>query len=536
MKHLKTIIRTSLLTIMIFLVSGCDDFFDINKDPNNPTSAPNSQLLTVAELTMSSMLGFSASGLSSANSILVHQTVQRGSFDQYVVAPDDFNIVLAWGSIYTQSLNNLEIIINQSAEKEAYRYTGIAKILKAYIYSVMVDMWGDVPFSEATKGAAFYTPKFDDDAAIYPQLITLIDEGIAHLAQPTSQTVGNDDIIYKGNAVKWRRFANSLKLKLYNQTRLVQDVADEVNALIAANDFITLADDFEFPYGTSTAPDNRNPGFVNEYTPATRGASYISPYFYEIMTNQSTLNPVLSGVADPRVPYYWYKQITNPAAAQNPTEYTTPDGFLTIHFASTGNNQGFQQDRSQTLLGLYPVGGKFDNNLGGVANLTSGPGNVALRLYPYFSHLYTQAELMLTVPGVTGDARATFNSAMLASFAKVNAIAAAAGAPLISTAARDSYINAVLAKYDAASATGKLELIITEKWIASFGFAIDSYTDYRRTGFPIMYDPNTDDLEYTNTGRDYPVSLIYDAAQLALNPNAPAQKNITTDRVFWDPN
>ena len=116
----------------------------------------------------------------------------------------------------------------------------------------------------------------------------------------------------------------------------------------------------------------------------------------------------------------------------------------------------------------------------------------------------------------------------------MNAIANDTGAPLISTATINTYVTAVLAKYDAANTTGKLELILTEKWIASFGFSIDAYTDYRRTGFPIMYDPNTDDLTYTGTSREYPVSMAYNSQSITLNQNAPDQKNVTTDRVFWD--
>ena len=202
-------------------------------------------------------------------------------------------------------------------------------------------------------------------------------------------------------------------------------------------------------------------------------------------------------------------------------------------------DQGWQQDRSQTVLGLYPIGGRYDDEKGGVVGTTgavTGPGNVAQRLVPYFSMLYTRAELALTETGVTGDARELFVAAMEASFAKVNAIAQQASAPLIKKADKDAYIADVLVKYDAADDTGKLELILTEKWIASFGFAIDSYTDYRRTGFPIMYDPNTDNIDYTITSRGYPVSLAYNANALNLNQNAPAQKTVTTDRVFWDPN
>src|SRR5690606_10808015 len=156
-------------------------------------------------------------------------------------------------------------------------------------------------------------------------------------------------------------------------------------------------------------------------------------------------NDVLSGIEDPRVPYYWFKQITSPAEAQNPIEYGTGDGFLSIWFSSTGVNQGWQQDRSQTVLGLYPIGGRFDDEEGGEVNLQgalSGPGNVAQRLLTYFATLYIQAELALTVPGVNGDARALFREAMVQSFEKVNVIADASDAPVIPAGQITAYINA----------------------------------------------------------------------------------------------
>jgi hypothetical protein len=151
--------------------------------------------------------------------------------------------------------------------------------------------------------------------------------------------------------------------------------------------------------------------------------------------------------------------------------------------------------------------------------------------------LYIQAELALEEPGVPGDPAELFEAAMRASFDKVNEIAEAADVPLIEDADIDAYVGDVMDRYDAASQAGKLELIMTEKWIASFGFAIDAYTDYRRTGFPVMYDPNADPIPFTVTSRGYPVSLAYNSLSLNLNRNAPTeQKTVTTDRVFWDPN
>jgi hypothetical protein len=536
----RKVILSGIFGTLLFTAVSCEDFLDINVDPNNPATVQVGLLLTAGEIAMVNSFGIGTNGLSTTTSILVHQTVQRGGVDAYNVTPEDFQIQTAWQNLYSAALEDFDVIIEQGTEEGNMMYVGIAKLLAAYSYSQMVDMWGDIPFSEALNGIDAQFPNFDDDAAIYPQLFDMIDEGIADIETGEGLEPASDDVIYAGDMGKWIRFGKTLKLKLYNQIRLVADVADEVNALIDEGDLMGSGDDFELQYGTSVSPDNRNPAFVIEYAPGNR-LTYISPYFYEIMMDKSALNDVLSGITDPRVPYYWFNQLTDPAEAQNPTEYADGDtGFISIWFASQGINQGWQQDRSQTVLGLYPIGGRYDDRQGGEVDLqgeVSGPGTVAQRLLPYFASLYIQAELMLTVPGVDGDPRALFEEAMYESFEKVNAIAQEAEAPTISDTEITNYIDAVLAKYDAADDTGKLELIMTQKWIASFGFSLDAYTDYRRTGFPIMFDPNSDPLPYTLTSRGYPVSLSYNGQSVNLNRNAPkTPKNVTTDRIFWDPN
>lgn len=529
-----------LATIVVFAASCEKDFLDINIDPNNPAKVTLGQLLTSGEIAMVNSFGIGSDGLSTTTSMLVHQTVQRGGVDAYNVSGEDFQIQTAWQNLYSGALQDFKVIIDDGTDQNSPQYVGIARILTAYTYSMMVDAWGDIPFSEALQAKEIQFPHYDDDAGIYPQLIALVDAGITDLADETGISPGSDDLIYEGDLDKWRKLAKTLKLKMYNQIRLVDDVADEVNALLADDDLMEDDGDFELVYGNSVSPDDRNPAFVVEYTLGNR-LSYISPYFYEIITNQSNLNDVLSGITDPRAPYYWFNQLTPGEPAQNPVEYhNTADGFLTIHFASQGINQGFQQDRSQSVLGLYPIGGRYDDGEGGEVNTVgdvTGPGEVAQRLVPYFSSLYIQAELALEEAGVTGDPRSLFEDALYASFDKVNLIADASDAPVIEEEDIEDYVNAVLAKYDAGNNADKLELIITEKWIASFGFAMDAYTDYRRTGFPVMYDPNSDPLPYTGTSRGYPVSLAYNANALNLNRNAPSEQRIvTTDRVFWDPN
>jgi hypothetical protein len=152
----------------------------------------------------------------------------------------------------------------------------------------------------------------------------------------------------------------------------------------------------------------------------------------------------------------------------------------------------------------------------------------------YYAVKFIQAELFLTNV-VSGDARIAFRDGIRAAFAKVNEIATDVGAPEISPATRDIYINAVLAAYDAADDDGKLEHILTQKWIASFGWGVDMYTDYRRTGFPRLYDGNTDNLNYTIRTKEFPYAFPWPTNNLAVNSNAPAQKVVTSNEAkpFW---
>jgi hypothetical protein len=408
----------------------------------------------------------------------------------------------------------------------------------------MVDVWGDIPFSEAQQGAGNLFPSFDDDAAIYDGILALIDEGSANLAEASTFMPGPDDLFYGGDLDKWRKFANTLKLKLYTQMRLVRDVSGEVNKLLSDGDLISdSSEDFQMQYGTSAAPENRNPAYAQEYAPG--GARvYVSPYFFEILKGINTFhtNNIYLGMEDPRIPYYFYNQLGDGATdadAENPCSYCpsrSGTGFLSIWMFSFNidPNEGFDQGTSQTVMGLYPIGGRYDDGSGTDANY-NGAADTPQRLLTFYARKFLEAELALT--GVSnGDARAAFEEAMYASFDKVNEIAAAAGAPLLGDSVIMDYVDKVLARYDAADNTGKLEHIMTQKWIATYGFGLDAYTDYRRTGFPRLHNASTDNLNVTSSNRLYPVAFPYPQDELDRNPNSPGQRNITTDRVFWDPN
>jgi len=526
------------LLIVAFSVTGCSDYLDINTDPNNPLDSRLDQILPTTQTVIFEALGNGSGGMSDATSQFVHQTVQRNNTNFYLFIGNEFSISSAWPNLYAGALMDLNVMITKANERESWHYLGMAQILKAYAYTEMIDLWGRVAYFEFGQGTANPFPAYDDGAAVYPELLNMLTEAVTNLAKDAGETAGNDDLIYGGDLEKWTKFANSLRLKMYNTVRDT-DLYDAaaVAAIINNSPVMEGVDDgFRLLYGLSNNPENRHPLFVQDYVQA--APNYIDPYFYLIMRGDPdlpVLNPILTGIQDPRIPYYFYNQLAGDNA-QNPTTSATWDDFLSIWFASLNidPNEGFDQGQSQTLVGLYPCGGAMEDSLGvtaGVgANQNPGLGGAGYtRLYSHFAHLYTRAELSLTMDA-PGDPRELFEDAMHASFAEVNDLAPTD----IEGEDEDDYIDAVLERYDDASDAGKLELIMTEKWIASFGFSVDSYTDYRRTGYPIMFDPSTDNNPLTILNRAYPVSIPYFTDDLQINPNADGQRDPGVDKIFWD--
>lgn len=548
---MKVINKIFVCVIIIFTITACEDnFLDINTDPNNPTDAALFQLLPAAQTNMGFVFGYSNGGLNSHAAIAMHHFSRRGNLNDYGIQGNDFAITTSWNSLFAGALTDIETMISKAIESEDWHYVAVSQIMKAYIFATMVDLWGDVPYFESNQGSSNTSPVFDGGAAIYADLQVQLDEAIANLGLASAFTPASDDLFYGGDLTKWRKLAKTLKLKLYNNVRLVQNVDAEINTLLGENDLITAFDDFELEYGTSLAPENRNPGYVQEWT-AGGAFNYISPYFYEIMRSADTFNHqgIQFGVIDPRVPYYFFNQLqegSGDADAQNPCSYCPSragTSFLSIwaYSFNIDPNEGFDQSQSQTVAGLYPLGGRYDDGQGGIAanaaSLTAGQvagqATTAQRLLTYDELLFMQAEL--AQEGVSsGDARSLLSDAIDAAFNKVNAVASEAAAPAIDAMDITNYRDAVLGVYDAGDASQRLEVIMTQKWIAGFGNSLVSYNDYRRTGFPRLHDGNTDNLNVTVQTRQFPLSFPYDIGNLQLNPNAPSQRIIASDKVFWD--
>ena len=230
-----------VLSIISTMFISCENYLDVDTDKDYPKVAPLNFLLTSTQVSISSIGAYDVN-MGRILSTYTHQFTSREDEDQYGVKVDDIQLQNDWDATYL-SLTDIETMITQGTETEDLIYVGIAQLEKAYVIANAVDLWGDVPFSEATKLTnGIISAKFDNQKEIYTSIFELIETAKANINTGKGLKPSTDDLIYGGNTDKWIRFANTFKLKLYNQTRLTPDFDTAgFNALIAENNFFKSA-------------------------------------------------------------------------------------------------------------------------------------------------------------------------------------------------------------------------------------------------------------------------------------------------------
>ncbi|MDP3311839.1 SusD/RagB family nutrient-binding outer membrane lipoprotein [Lutibacter sp.] len=464
-----------------------------------------------------------------------------------------------WSQAYATVLADIEALLPVAQQKQLYVHTAAAKLIKAYVYVTLVDMFGSVPYTEAIKGSENFNPKADDGKAIYQAMFKLIDEAIVDLGK-TALANPKNDLFYNGNKNNWIAMANTLKIKMYNTVRLDASFnsAAAITALSTANIIDTRAEDFVFKYGANRSnPDTRHPFYTQHYE--TENGDYMSNYYLWTLVAEK-------GFQDPRAKFYFYRQdidasnedsftldcpgFTYPShyAAKKSTyvptigvpyctldynypgkPYTTAMGYWG---RDHGDNSGIPPDGTKrTVYGLYPGGGKYDIGDGKSTKTSGTVGAKGAGYTPLLLSSYTYfmlAENILTSNPAL--ARTHIDTGIRRSFETVNAFAPLdAAAVAISATAITNYMNFVLAAYDSASATGKKEILMKEYYITLWGCGMEAYNNYRRTGLPSNMQPTREAI----SGPFYR-SFLYPNDYVVLNNNSTQKTNTT--QVFWDTN
>ena len=242
--------KLNKLYIAAFLVlvgTGCKkDYLDVNTNPNSlPTATPafviaNAMNVSAANMVAPNEVGMFWSGhWTQSNGYIISTTLFS-----YAFTNGDFNY---WDNTYDNLYDYQYVIDNASKYSQDY-LKGPAKVMKAFNYQKLVDLYGNIPFSEALKGVGNLAPKFDDQKAVYEGLIVLLDDAIKDLkANAFASTYASSDIIFKGSNASWIKFANSLKLRILMRQARVSGrdayITAEINKIVAeGSGFITGAE------------------------------------------------------------------------------------------------------------------------------------------------------------------------------------------------------------------------------------------------------------------------------------------------------
>jgi len=562
---MKKILKIALIFgVVAFVAPSCSNWLDVNENPNVPTTPNMQQLLSGAQERMAFSFSHGSAQLGNPLSVIVQHSTTREQND-FNFQPTNVSLTNVWQSVYAgfatgTIMPTINLLLRESAANNAPHFTGIAQVMKAFIMMTMVDVWGEIPFSQAFDATNFPHPMLDRGQDVYNALFDLLREARENLAQPANLLfpVGTADLIYGGNVDRWTRLANSLQFRMLVNTRnvrpmitagggwdaLLAEVIDR-DARIQGGRTFAAASDFEFRYTTATSPtDERNPGFLRSYVQA--HTDFPSIWMWEVLnglTYNHTNNP-LAGISDPRLPFYIYLQLP----PDGELAFTPPyrhGAFFGIFLGDQSGLTGAAFTRTP-VWGVYPVGGIFDAGQG-VAHTggsSGAQGAVPQRFYTFADMLFNEAEMML-VGAMPGDARATFQEAIIAAFDHLHKVVVGLpGVPaaVITNAVRDAYIDAVLARFDNADADERMHLVMLQKWIHNVHNGIEAFTSLRRTGFPILFNPNnpnggfdpeSDGPRSTINLFPFPNTLPFPQNDVDRNPNMDQKDLNNPPPPFW---
>jgi hypothetical protein len=497
--------RVGLGAVLALSMTACDTdkLVRINEDPNNPISAPPGPVFTYA--TRIAMQHWS--GRNHLNMVGPVLTAQHLALVQY---PDDDQYRLDGSvtdadfiSAYSDELKNFQAVIDAGKAADEPLFWGPALVMRTLLFGYVTDVWGDVPYSEALKGDApepIIQPAYDAQKDIYTGLFRDLNEAVTAIAGAPAgaASLGAADPIYGGNALRWQRFANSLRARHAMRLANVDPATAqaELNAAISAPGGLLAsnADNAQLTWPGDGVYDN--PWAVNNRT---RDDHRLS---------RTLLNEMVP-LDDPRVAVYAQPTLANPSVyAGIPNGLTAADANT---YATTASRPGrVFYSTARFCPGCSPlVGAGFPSFI-----LT----------YAEVSFILAEAAERGWIAGGSPAAAAYYDQGIRASMEQWGVTDAAA-------------INTFLARPEIVYVPGTegLRRIALQKWIALYTQGVEAWAEWRRTCAPATVIPgpaaliNTVPRRYRYSTRDYSLN--------AANVNAAVARqgpDELTTRMYWD--
>jgi len=437
------LIKSIFLSGLLVLATSCN--LDLLDDPNavklNQTDPSlllnNIQIGVAGFFNTASTFGMQVSRLQNSGGSVYENFANPQSFDGL------------WQVAYANVIADCDRVIKQADENGFTVHAGMARIMEAYVLSVLVDYFGDVPFSEAIKGLDNFNPKVDQMEDLYPQIIAILDQAIVNLnTAPNALAPTITDFYYGGNSARWRKLANTIKLKMYLNLRLTDAAGATagITAALAGDGVITAQNEsFVFRYATNNAdPDVRHPRFVGNYI--TGAGDYMSNFLmWQMFYGYDRHTGTAPSQGDPRMRFYFYRQrsanSTDPneircVAQTAPPHYPFSTGTAIV-YGTPGVPPGISTDPAsvawtrtfcfptpigywgrehvdpqgippdglaRSTWGAYPAGGRFDANVNAGVNNPAlgmrGAGMQPIMMRSFVNFMRAEAALFLGVGGV----------------------------------------------------------------------------------------------------------------------------------------
>lgn len=285
---MKIIYKTNIILLLFFImgISACEDYLDVNDNPNEPTEAPIAGLMVNS--TFETSQNVFRLGEITTNFVQQIASPNPGASSDIF---DDVSHSNTWFNLFNV-MTDLNVLITQAEEAQAYQHMGVAQILLALNLGMTLDAWGDIPYSQAFEFETV-NPAYDDDQDLYTEVQRLLDAGLSNISKESLVVLAEDDFIYGGDLEKWQKLAYMLKARYLNH--LSKQPSYDATVVLAALDqgFESNADDAQMSY------------FEEEFNPWANIAidnadlllgGWISEQFIEALDGSTF------GVFDPRLP------------------------------------------------------------------------------------------------------------------------------------------------------------------------------------------------------------------------------------------
>ena len=526
-------------------VTSCKKALDINDNPNQATSSTPAVTLPAGLV-----------GTAALNNSYSQSFGYPGGFFANVYGFGGYGatVTLNYGTSdfagpFQQSYDNAQdyqYIIDTTPGAGDVYFNSIARIMKSFVFSKLVDNYNDVPYTEALKGLGMLTPKYDKGSDVYKALVTELNTAIAAItagqAQPSTsaptKVTGAADPMFGGTTLNerlgltgmelWKKFANTLKLRLLVKMAAVPETSAFANTELASWN-ATLG----------IIPDDAlvNPGY-------TKQGGRLAPVYNSLAADENN-NRRVTSVLPTRYVYAFYNGGKLSDVGRGSVIYRL--------FPNTATNQLGQENLASSVV---PPSGSTAFYTGADFNT---PGLGAVKGPAQGQPIMILAEALLIKAEaesrglIAGTAQTDFDAGITASFRylyknQTNVVDGTKTTALTTALADYKAANAAsyLVNYNlATTAAQRLEAIITQKYIALNQISHDeAFAEYRRTNYPVSATTTTNpvasfaSIQSRATSADKLITRVpYPQSEYNVNPaNVPQNVNIFTAKVFWDLN